>query len=365
MELKTKRIACFVLTLSMLLSAAACSKKSGGKDGDASGCAAEAQTVLETLLSLNMKKIKKIESFGDYTDDLSAMAENDYVKAVLEKATVEIDEDSAKEKKNTASVDAVVKIPDYVAAYDDADGNYDDFVDAIEGQKEKKYNSIEVTVTFDVDDGEYTLSNADEIIEAIFEPELVELGDDILTPPDTEPTDTEPVDTTKDTQPTDTTKDTQPTDTTKATTQGPATQINIPGIKKNTLNDQSFRDSITKVDSTIDVTETGLDELPEMEGYNIKKCLTAFSNDYTSYYLYYQCASTEDAKTMFSDSTYLFTSDADMYEANDDWGYLVDQDESFISIYYWSGDSMVIALGLSSDDATIKDLETFMGALAC
>ncbi|MBR5058071.1 MAG: hypothetical protein IKX04_05840, partial [Clostridiales bacterium] len=64
MKLNVKKFACVALSFSMIASLAACSKKDDkekGGDDEATGCIAATETLMDAVVSLNAKKIKKLE----------------------------------------------------------------------------------------------------------------------------------------------------------------------------------------------------------------------------------------------------------------------------------------------------------------
>lgn len=236
MKANVKKIASLALTVAMVSSAAACGKDKK-KESDSKAIEA-AETLLDATVSLNAKKIKKLDKSIGLDDGsieaLEKFCDDEGMSTVYGKASYEIDADSLKEKKDSASVDATITMPDCEAAYDDCDGDFDTFLELIEDQKEKDYTSFDVTIEFDVDDDEYTLANTDEYFETLFAPVSdyagsFEQGSKSTEEPATSsteeiPADTTPADTTPaDTTPADTTPaDTTPADTTPAETTAPA-----------------------------------------------------------------------------------------------------------------------------------------------
>ncbi|MBO4926791.1 MAG: hypothetical protein J5379_00870 [Clostridiales bacterium] len=359
MKLNLKKFACLAISLSMILSAAACtSKKSKDKDDEeeSSGCVAAAETVLDAIVSLDSKKIKKLsKEFGvdeDYIADLNSISEYEFVAALMEKASYEIDEDSVKEKKKTASCDATIKIPDYEAAMEESDGDLDAFKDAIKSQKEKKYKSYDVTLEFTVDDGEYTLTNISDILSDFYSPIVIDLdnGGSTGTEPtlNTEPTETEPADT-KETK--DTTQDT----TTQSTEE--VTPVKIADLKKVSLDSEAFIMALEIADGGAAKNAT------EEEQDGVQKYISSYSNDFGCMYMYYEYATDDEAKQFFGSFSY-FKDEAPYYADNGDWGYIAYQYTTLTYFVYYSDNVIVYAYALDGSEEVMNRLYDFTEALA-
>ena len=205
-----KKVTSVIVVAAMLGSLVGCSKDSD-KSKSSGGVTDAANSVMEALVSCDSKKLKKNGAFSEETLDLvNRMQESEAVSAVMEKATFTVDEDSIKESKKSTSVKVEVSLPDSAAALDEAAGSLDDFRDAIEGQKEKDYTKVALTLKFEGEDDEVTLSNGDEIVSDFFSAGLEDVAsafDGEKSVPTTSEADVTP-------EPTDTTPTTEPTDTT-------------------------------------------------------------------------------------------------------------------------------------------------------
>lgn len=229
MKANVKKIASLALTVALVSSVAACGKKKSD-----SKALEAAETLLNATVTLNTKKIKKLDKEIGLDEDsityLQELAEVEGLIAIYSNASYEIDSESLEEDKDSASVDVTITMPDCEAAYDDCDGDFDTFLELIEDQKKKDYTSFDVTIEFDVEDGEYTIANTDEYFETLFEP-VTDLPSDFVMgsnsteePADTTPAETDHIDTTPaETDPVDTTPaETDPVNTTPAETTAPA-----------------------------------------------------------------------------------------------------------------------------------------------
>lgn len=169
MKVLAKKILCTSMALAIMVPMVACKKKNKYAD-----CLDTANTFLEAAVSLDAKKIKKLsknmEIEEDMVDALEDLSSNDAVAAVMEKASYEIDEDNIKEKKNKVTLPVTITMPDYEAAAEESEGDIDEFLEAIDSQKEKKYITVESTLKFSVDDDEYTLSNTEDFLQEVFQP---------------------------------------------------------------------------------------------------------------------------------------------------------------------------------------------------
>lgn len=332
MKLNVKKFACVALTFAIVASASAC-----GKSKKKSSAAIDAaNTFLEATVSLDAKKVKKLEkSLGVDSDFIAAVdefADEEAMKAVFDKATFEIDEDSLKEKKSSASVNATINLPDYEDAFDSAEGDIDDFIDEIDGQKEKNYNAVEVTLKFDVEDDEYIMTNAEDFFEDVYEPVFNVIGDGDVDPVDPTPADTTPADTTPaDTTPADTTPaDTTPADTTGATVN--PTTLDYLNLNKAPLDLATYKSAISAADPSAFVVDSDPSEAPI--SYTVTDYVAVLGETIGAYYGF---ASADDAHKYFEETCAAASSMASGYKLESDYGYMV-----FISgdtgiVYYFSG----------------------------
>ncbi len=363
MKLNVKKIACMALSFSMIASLAACSKKDKkDDDSEATGCVAATETLMDAVVSLNAKKIKKLEKElgvdGDALADLEAIADNEFVAAVMEKASFEIDEDSVKEKKKTASVGVTVSLPDYEDAFDEAGDDIDDFKEAIDSQKEKNYQTIDVTVKFEVEDDEYTLSNFSEVCEAIYADMIKALdveGDvDPTEPTDTEPTDTEPTDTTPVT--TD--------DTTSSTTPAPETKGSlrpVPG-KKIDLTQDAFKAAVENADPAAAADVMFMNQTTDIQGYQTVCTGMAFS-DSGLIYTYYEFDSEASAKAYADKCMTGIDLIAVSYEKESDYNYCMYMYGDMSIVVYQSGAAMTTILASENTEEICEQVCSFAEGL--
>ena len=368
MKLNVKKIACVALSFSMIASLAACSKKDDKKkkddDSDATGCVAATETLMDAVVTLNAKKIKKLEKDlgvdGDAVADLEAVADNEFIAAVMEKASYEIDEDNIKEKKKTASVGVTVTLPDYADAYDEAGDDIDDFKDAIDSQKEKKYQTVDVTVKFDVEDDEYTLSNFDEVCEAIYADMIETLDADIdVKPTDPIPTDTEPTDTdpTTDTTPTDTTP-AATDDTTSTTTAGAKGSLRAVTGKKVDFNQGVFEAAVANADADAAKGIMFSNQATQIQGYTVNTTGMAFSNSGVIY-TYYEFDSEASASAYADTCMTGIESIATSYEKGNGYNFCMYMYGDMSIVVYQSGACMTTVLASENTEEICDQVSSF------
>ena len=370
MKKNVSKVACLVLSLSMVASMAAC-KKSEKK----SGCVDAAENFLSSIIPLNEKKIKKLSKSSDLDEDsinkLKVHGQSEMVEAVMEKASFEVDSKSVEEKKKKATCSATVTMPDYEEAMEESDGDPDDFIDAIEGQKEKNYISVDLELEFKVDDDEYVLSNGEEVIDTLFDPLFEALGSYQVDEPDptddtimsTSPADTTPADTTPaDTTPAKTTPaDTTPADTTPATSSQPALPFPYKSFKKAELNEEIFKNAIYAIDPQASIEDYPTDEMAD---YNVTKYkMASSSTNWSVMYTYYEFSSDADAKRFFDDTCSFLQSIASGYASESDYGYLIYEMDSMDIIYYYSGNAMTVVVTFALDQDAFDQIKVFVDNL--
>lgn len=370
MKLNVKKIACVALSFSMIASLAACSKKDDkkkkGDDDEATGCIAATETLMDAVVSLNAKKIKKLEKElgvdGDALSDLESIADEEFVAAVMEKASYEIDEDSLKEKKKTASVNVTVSMPDYEDAYDEAGDDIDDFKDALDSQKEKNYKTVDLTVKFDVEDEEYTLSNLDEICEDLFNDMLMTLPAGLMVhPTQTDPIDTDPIDpTTDDTTPA-TTDDTTPAttdDTTASTTSGPKGSLRKVTGKKVDFTQDVFKAAVANADADAANGIMFSNQATQIQGYTVNTTGMAFSNTGVIY-TYYEFDSEASAQAYAETCMTGIETIATSYEKGDGYNFCMYMYGDMSIVVYQSGASMTTVLASENTEEICNQISAF------
>ena len=359
MKKYVSKLLCVSVSLAMVASAAGCKKSESKKS---TGAQKAAEDFLDAIIACDADDISEFYEMEDGEEEaLEIIADNDFIAAVMDKATYEIDKKGVDEDDDEATVEAVIKLPDYEEAYEDADGDLDDFEDAIDDQKEKDYKEIEVTIEFDVDDDEYTCTNGDEVLDDIFTDmvETLMYGTSIDQPdPTTTNDDPDPIDP----DPT-TTKDDPADPTTTAPDLSDARSIgNVPKIDN--LNYNAFCEALKAVgDGSIDNKyEYEPDEAAEIYDGCVAY-VYHYGNSYNVSYSYLEFESVEDAKTFFDDNTYYLTYSTDIYEMNDDWGYCYFASSFYMMDYYWSGNVVYEVYTYVEADSDIDDCNAFWHAV--
>lgn len=357
MKMNVKKMACVSISLAMVFSACACSKK--GSKKKSTGCQAAAEDVMDTLIGLKSKDIKKLGEFGEYEDAIDLITDDEFIAAVMEKATYEIDEDSVKEKKKEASCDVVVKVPDYEEAFEEADGDIDDFTDAIEEQKEKNYNEIELSLEFEIDDDEYTLTNGEDVLADLYGDMYDVLAEGAVSAPTTSPADPDP-------DPIDTPAPTDDDDPTTTTTAN-ADYADL-SFHSMTYAPMSYDLYLNAVSSTDDNASSNLQEEDPADyqdyGYeNLTKYTYAWGDGYNNEYTYMEFSDMESAKKFFDDNCSYLSYVTDDYAVFDNYGYAVYVSDGWAFVYYWSDTVVIEGISMELDQTNAANLEKFFAAL--
>ena len=154
-----------LLALIMVTGACACGKK---KKGNAE-LEEAAQEVTQSILSFDTDAM---EEKGEFSSDtiarVTGLSLKESIKVLTGKAFVEVDADSIKESKKTISIKVNVSLPDYEAALKEGPEDEEDFIAAMKKQKEKSYKKVSLTLKFSEEDGEYFLTNGDDVVAKLF-----------------------------------------------------------------------------------------------------------------------------------------------------------------------------------------------------
>ncbi|MBO4927456.1 MAG: hypothetical protein J5379_04310 [Clostridiales bacterium] len=165
-----KKLTSVVIIVSMIGACAGCKKK---KDST-QVIQEKAESVMEAVLSGKGKTASKV---GDFSDEslarINAVGDCDAIKALLEKTSYEVSAVSTTKGKKSMVCKIDVSMPDYVAAIEESGANTDDFIDAVDDQKENNYLSIELTMRFKEEDGEYVLTNGDTVVTTLYSDEMI------------------------------------------------------------------------------------------------------------------------------------------------------------------------------------------------
>ncbi|MBO4688454.1 MAG: hypothetical protein J5636_08075 [Clostridiales bacterium] len=362
MKSNLKKIACLAVSFALIISAVGCKDKKEDDDSkdESSGCVEAAETVLEAVCTLNSKKIKKLEkdfgADGDAVEELTKIAdEHDFVKAVMDKASYEIDEESVKEKKKKATIEATITFPDYEDIYYEVDAWLESFIEEIDAQKEKQYQSTTVTLEFEVEDDEYTLTNLDAIIDDLYDPMIDVMpwaALDITTDPPTSDDPTEP-------DPTD-----DPTDSSPAPTSSEEATATISdlSVKKVELSPDAFKAALEAVDDATGSSFFDFNSETDLGDFKAKNYCMGYSEDFENFYYYYEFNSVDDAKGYFDQGLLGVDEYVISKVEESDWGYAAYQYYSFTVVLYYS-DAGLIYVGSASTESSIKEAETFITAL--
>ena len=173
---KSVKFVSAILSGVMALSLAGCSSGSSNKK-----VVKEAEAVLEEITSLDYKSMKARDAYSkQYIDMVKSISKEETNVLLWSKAKISVDSDSVKTKKGKTTCEATVDIIEYntVVQYFSKEYRMDEFEDddeameamkeIIDKVKEKDYTSIDVTLEFEEDDGDYLLENGDEIFQDLF-----------------------------------------------------------------------------------------------------------------------------------------------------------------------------------------------------
>ncbi len=183
-----------LLALIMVMGACSCGKKKKGN----SELEEAAQNVTKAILSFDTKDMQKNGDFSEETiTRITGFDQIEGMKVLAGKAFVEVDADSMKESKKSVSIKVTVSLPDYEAVLKDGPEDEEAFITEVKKQKEKSYKKISVTLKFSEEDGEYFLTNGDDVVEKVFPDEDMQIlyafftGENVSLPTDdSDPTST-------------------------------------------------------------------------------------------------------------------------------------------------------------------------------
>ena len=183
-----------LLALIMVMGACSCGKKKKGN----SELEEAAQNVTKAILSFDTKDMQKNGDFSEETiTRITGFDQIEGMKVLAGKAFVEVDADSMKESKKSVSIKVTVSLPDYEAVLKDGPEDEEAFITEVKKQKEKSYKKISVTLKFSEEDGDYFLTNGDDVVEKVFPDEDMQIlyafftGENVSLPTDdSDPTST-------------------------------------------------------------------------------------------------------------------------------------------------------------------------------
>ena len=312
MIIKNRKIICILLSMTLVITSSAC-KKNEAQTKEISPCVEQAETVLDTMISLNAKKLKKLGDFPDEMLEVITQYNDKGLSKALALCSYEIDESSVKEKTKTASCSATVTQPDFSRAAKEFDIDYSsdldkffsDYTKAIKKQDTKYYKDIEIKLEFDIMNDEYTLSNGKEVSSKFYDPfstALLGLLEDIQENASTTTTET--------------------TKTTKSTCVE--------------LNEEVFTSVLKKTDPEAGEKIRSSD-VTQMDG-NFTKYLMASSTNIM--YVYNEFATSSEAREQFSIMSTMAEDIGPYYVLKSDWGFSVWQYDTATFLAYYSGKAL-------------------------
>ncbi|MBO7449968.1 MAG: hypothetical protein J6U54_06320 [Clostridiales bacterium] len=152
-----------------------------------------AEEVMEALLSCKTKDIKELGYFsGNSIDLIKEISEDEAVVALLKEAEIEVDELSIETKKKITYCDVEIELPNYSEILENQTKDIELFMELVDEQDKDDYTTIELNLEFEKEDGEYQLTNGDEVVEDLFTDMTNELS--VLTYIETPVEPTEPTD---------------------------------------------------------------------------------------------------------------------------------------------------------------------------
>lgn len=165
-----------VLAITILFGATGCdSINIGNRSGKK--VKEEAQAFIDALQSLKAKDIRYYITDDDLIDEINLINDYDEVKdgitSILKTVEFDIVDDSIKTDKKSASIKVIYTYVDISKGdFDEIDEALDYIDDCID---DRDVVTDKFTLKFDIDDGEYFLSNGDDVVIEIFDEVLVEL----------------------------------------------------------------------------------------------------------------------------------------------------------------------------------------------
>lgn len=331
-----KQVISILVSVGIIMSVAGCSKRKE-KTEDGSVFIEKAESFMDSLLSLDYKKMQK-EGFEE--EDLASLQEfeeNHFgLRETLEKATYEIDEDSLSIGNTSANVEVAVMMPDYQKAAEDAEGDLQEYLNAINSQKKKDYQSFTVKIRFRIKDDASYIINQNELHRNVITP--VYLTAIRLTLESHQKSIQEK-------QATSSATTTVPTETSPAV----ILQFLIGDMKKVELNEEVFANAVRKTDSSIIEIEAP-HEVDDPESQMTKLGSVISGN---VMYTYSEFATETAAEKQFDSLSTIAESSGQYYVKEPGWGCSACQYSSVSMMIYYSGTVVIMC---SSSETTIDDI---------
>ena len=159
--MKAIKITAALTAMALLIGAAGCSGKSGGKDSEESGDIEESFESYMSKVLAGKDASGLIDSGSESGYDLYDY-QKDVLVAVMDEATYKVKSSDTNDKKGEGSVEFEIKYPDaeyFAEDYDFEDReDFDDIIDDIKDADSDEYRTDKFTLDFILDDGEWLVT---------------------------------------------------------------------------------------------------------------------------------------------------------------------------------------------------------------
>ncbi|MBR3058543.1 MAG: hypothetical protein IKG93_11325 [Clostridiales bacterium] len=318
------RIISILVAICLILPLASCG------DDKKKACELHTEEFLSVMLARKYRLVRILTDLSDgYISSIQQIAADEYIDAVMEKATYTIEKDSIQESEKKASCTCILLVPDYESALSSSDGSLESFTAEIQAQEPEKYQTYKFDIKFRIEEGYWVVTSAETIYQDLFLKmhTILENG-------------------------------------------------KIPVISDKDIDDKNLYFIIPSEGVTVDsfkmaLRYTGDDAHKDCYDADKSKAgadpyLTcyAYSSDSKTVYQYYSFPSVQMANEYFSD-VYFYYNRGTSHEKNkkDNWGFFLTHYEDNTAAYWFWFDTTIVLVETQADAESKKAVYRFFSAL--
>ena len=157
-----KRIICVCLSFVLLFSLVGCEE-------DKPECQVHMEEFLDAVIARKSKVLRRLTDLSDaHLYSVRQMEKDEFISEVMKHVTYKIDTDSISMRTRRASCECSISVPNYEEAFYSCDGTLENFGALLDALPPEKYNTYDYLFRFEIEDGYWTVINADQVYPDIY-----------------------------------------------------------------------------------------------------------------------------------------------------------------------------------------------------
>ncbi len=140
-----------------------------GCEEDKPECQVHMEEFLDAVIARKSKALRRLTDLSDgYIYSVRQMEKDEFISEAMKHVTYKIDTDSISERTRRASCECTIRVPDYEEAFYSCDGTLENFGALLDALPDEKYKTYTYLFRFEIEDGYWTVINADQVYPDIY-----------------------------------------------------------------------------------------------------------------------------------------------------------------------------------------------------